>query len=312
MARPTSTFQPSVASVEASTRLYETQFCGRKTVWRVWGKGPPVILLHGGFGSWTHFLRLIPPLAADRMVICPDLPGYGDSDMPTSADLANAIPAALVDGLKKLTAPTIIGADEIDVIGFSFGTSIAGLLCRRLADAAGLPSPRGLALYGPTALGIKAAGIEGAQRLRAGLQREEREKIHAINLGLVMLAPGRKPDVVTIRLQDMNVRRARVRGRTLSQSGVLRDALSTRPVRALAAIWGATDPYLSGLHGPYREALLRDYPNASFLVQDGCGHWVQHEAPEAIATFTRHFLNAIPPRGSGIVSGTHQRLEPST
>src|SRR5438552_3230830 len=33
-------------------------------VWRIWGEGPPLVLLHGASGSWTHWIRNVLPLAA--------------------------------------------------------------------------------------------------------------------------------------------------------------------------------------------------------------------------------------------------------
>ncbi|MDO9218272.1 MAG: alpha/beta fold hydrolase, partial [Lacisediminimonas sp.] len=43
------------------------------------GAGAPVILLHGGFGCWAHWIGNIGALARERLVIAPDLPGFGDS-----------------------------------------------------------------------------------------------------------------------------------------------------------------------------------------------------------------------------------------
>ncbi|MDB5843914.1 MAG: hydrolase-like protein, partial [Polaromonas sp.] len=52
-------------------------------VWRCWGEGAPVVLLHGGSGSWTHWIRNIPTLVAcSRQVWAPDLPGFADSASP--------------------------------------------------------------------------------------------------------------------------------------------------------------------------------------------------------------------------------------
>ena len=46
---------------------------------RCWGRGAPLVLLHGGMGSWTHWGRNIGALARKFTVITLDMPGYGDS-----------------------------------------------------------------------------------------------------------------------------------------------------------------------------------------------------------------------------------------
>jgi pimeloyl-ACP methyl ester carboxylesterase len=55
-------------------------------VWRVWGGAAPelpaLVLLHGGFGAWNHWVRTIAALEPYYRVIAPDLPGCGDSDDP--------------------------------------------------------------------------------------------------------------------------------------------------------------------------------------------------------------------------------------
>jgi len=51
-------------------------------VWRVWGGGPPLVLLHGGTGSWMHWIRNIEELARDFTVVAPDIPGSGESASP--------------------------------------------------------------------------------------------------------------------------------------------------------------------------------------------------------------------------------------
>ena len=46
---------------------------------------PKLLLLHG-FPSASHMFRDLIPLLADRFhIVAPDLPGFGQSDMPTSA-----------------------------------------------------------------------------------------------------------------------------------------------------------------------------------------------------------------------------------
>src|SRR6476620_4760307 len=52
-------------------------------VWRVWGAGEPLVLFHGGSGSWTHWIRNIPELSRHYQLWLADIPGLGDSTMPT-------------------------------------------------------------------------------------------------------------------------------------------------------------------------------------------------------------------------------------
>ena len=49
-----------VAGVDAEGQRIETPCGDGSLVWRVWGSGPPLILLHGGYGSWTHWIRNVP------------------------------------------------------------------------------------------------------------------------------------------------------------------------------------------------------------------------------------------------------------
>src|SRR5271169_5031603 len=52
-------------------------------------KDAPAILLLHGFPSASHMFRDLIPLLADRFhVIAPDLPGFGQSDMPARNEFA--------------------------------------------------------------------------------------------------------------------------------------------------------------------------------------------------------------------------------
>lgn len=96
-------------------------------VWHAWGSGRPLVLLHGGSGSWTHWLRNIEPLVAvGRRVIAADLPGFGDSAVPATGSDADALPEPLQAGLAH-----IVGDAAVDVAGFSFGGMTAGLWAQR-------------------------------------------------------------------------------------------------------------------------------------------------------------------------------------
>ena len=51
------------------------------------GSGPPVVFVHGLAGSWQNWLEQLPVLAEDHRVIALDLPGFGQSPMPSRDDL---------------------------------------------------------------------------------------------------------------------------------------------------------------------------------------------------------------------------------
>ena len=92
--------------------------------WHLWGTGEPVVMLHGGSGNWTHWVRNIPAvLAAGYMAVVPDLPGFGDSATPPGGGDADAAVAPVALGLQ-----TLLGARTCTLAAFSFGSLVAALL----------------------------------------------------------------------------------------------------------------------------------------------------------------------------------------
>jgi pimeloyl-ACP methyl ester carboxylesterase len=92
------------------------------------GKGPFLILIHGYAETSRMWRPLIPKLAERFTVIAPDLPGIGDSAIPsTPADMVWA--AARVHDLARS-----LGAQTAEVVGHDIGLMVA------YAYAAGYPS----------------------------------------------------------------------------------------------------------------------------------------------------------------------------
>src|SRR5713101_4198486 len=93
-----------VAGIAAEADRIETP-CGDGTmVWRCWGGGPPLVLLHGGYGSWMHWIRNVPPLSRQFRVIAPDLPGLGESAIPPEPWTAAGLAAIIGEGLDIVLA----------------------------------------------------------------------------------------------------------------------------------------------------------------------------------------------------------------
>jgi pimeloyl-ACP methyl ester carboxylesterase len=84
------------------------------------------ILLHGAAGSWTTwtpFLRAADDIAPEQVVdlVIPDLPGWGDTALPTDASTASieSLAAAVAEVARAL------GYDRWQVIGHSLGGFVA-------------------------------------------------------------------------------------------------------------------------------------------------------------------------------------------
>lgn len=262
-----------VAALQHSAERAETA-CGNGTVvWRRWGtpRGKPVLLLHGGSGSWTHWLRNIEPLArAGHAVWVPDLPGFGESAAPPDGDDADVLPGWLERGLESL-----IGGAPLDMVGFSFGGLVAGLWAQAMPARVAR-----LVLVGSPSLSAELLPPLELQRwdlLPAGAPSLA---AHRHNLLQLMLTQESSASEMAVALHAHNVERDRLRKRRL----MLTDALV--PVLAalrcpLHGIWGAMD-VLYRHRLPLIHRVLSSAPGfRSLELLPDAGHWVQFEAAEA-------------------------------
>src|SRR5688500_7346054 len=93
---------PEALRVLALARRHATPCGDGELVWHVWGDDAddPLVLLHGGSGSWTHWIRNVEALAAaGRRVLAADLPGCGDSAVHPGNKDAAGIMTVLNPGL---------------------------------------------------------------------------------------------------------------------------------------------------------------------------------------------------------------------
>ncbi len=256
--------------------------CGEGAmVWRCWGSGPPLVLLHGGYGSWTHWIRNVLPLSRQFTVIAPDLPGLGESATPPEPWTAEGLAAIIVEGLNIVLARSV-KREALHLAGFSFGGVIGGNVAAQLGDRL-----RGFTVVGSNGLGLERSPTP-LQRVAPGASEAEEFATHRYNLNQLMIADPDKIDELALYLQKTNHARARMRSRRFSRSGALVEALPRITAR-LDGIWGERDrtayPHLAE-----RARVLREFqPNARFAVVPGAGHWVAFEAADRFNALIAEF-----------------------
>lgn len=274
-----------IARLASQARREFIEHEGRRVCWRCFGVGEPLVLLHGGHGSWLHWLRNIEALAAHHAVWLPDLPGYGDSDEP--------VPGG---GLPSLLDPTIatlnrlVGADTpVDLVGFSFGGLVAAHL------AAQRPQVRRLALLGPV-------GHQGRRRPRGELRSWKvaaqsadagaLDEIMRHNLAIHMLHTAAQDiDPLAVHIHTEACRPTRFRSKEISQGGGLMAALAQRRGPSLLA-WGEHD--VTAEPEVIARALSDRLPACRTHFIEGAGHWVQFERADDINHLLLAWLSADP------------------
>jgi pimeloyl-ACP methyl ester carboxylesterase len=250
-------------------RRHDLSFGDGHVTWRCLGEGPPLALLHGGHGSWAHWVRNIEALSQRFRVCVADLPGYGDSSAPASPTLDALLQAT------QQTLEDLVGAQvPIALAGFSFG----GLVAARLALQRGEVSA--LALLGP-------AGHGGPRRPRGDLRSwreaqvsndpEELRQIMRHNLELHMLASPADDQALAIHTQACL--RTRFHSKNISRAGGLVDSLRMLSCPVLL-VWGEHDVTATPRElAPLVAASCRQ---AQTEVLAGAGHWVQYEASDSV------------------------------
>nr|WP_249334594.1 alpha/beta hydrolase [Comamonas sp. PE63] len=261
-------------------------------VWHGWQppagvaqRGLPLVLLHGGSGSWTHWLRVIEPLTeAGYSLWLADLPGFGESDgVPGGMDVDTML-EPLACGIRQLLGNADMGP-VCDLVGFSFGGMTAGLLAAEHPELA-----RRLVVVGAPGMGMtegRSVRLLGWRHLQG---QEAQMQAHRHNIAALMLHDAALIDEETLALHALNVARDRLPRRRLSRTDVLARAL-TRIKVPVAAIYGEHDPLYAGCLAELQLLMQRQCGGAlDWHVMRNVGHWVQHEDP---ATFCAALQEAL-------------------
>ncbi|RRV21230.1 alpha/beta fold hydrolase [Pseudomonas sp. o96-267] len=246
--------------------------------------GETLVLLHGFAADKDNWLRFSRHLTQDYRVIAPDLPGFGDSDLPPGSYDVGTQAERLADILDEL------GVQQAHVLGNSMGGQIAALFAARhpervrslaLFANAGIDSPNKSELYqlltsgSPNPLVVK--------------QPQDFDKL----LHFVFVEPPYLPESLKRYLGERAMAKATHYDQVFKQ-------LVERPVplapelpkiqAPTLLLWGRQDRVLDVSSIEVMQPLLNK-PNV--VIMDNVGHAPMLERPEEGALIYRGFLEGL-------------------
>lgn len=268
-------------SLDSRARRFTTRATPQgKVAWRSWGEGRPLVMLHGGAGSWMHWVRNIEALSQGRELWLPDLPGMGESDLPRDGLDADSIAPLVLDGLGEL-----LQGRGFDLIGFSFGSVVSGYMAHLAPEQV-----RRLVLTAGSGLGVHVGPRHELRTLRGVTDPQERQDVLRHNLGAIMIHDPSHIDALAIEVQDRSAQKDRVRDRRLARSDAMLKIAPTWKC-PVWGIWGQDDNTRGGNLQAFDAAVARLGLREKHVLPDA-GHWVQFEQAETFNALVARMLDA--------------------
>ena len=253
--------------LESLSALYKQDHQGNKIIWRVWGEGSPILLLHGGSGSWNHWCRNIKTLVGlERQVWIPDIPCFGDSDAPNGVlDIDQASDILLI------AFDDLFPNQKIDLIGFSMGSMGAGYIAKQIPDYINR-----LILVAPPALGISPEKSIVIEDWATASNTQLRDQKIRNNLASLMLCEEKAITDLSLDIHRENVFKDRMRKRKIYKTDYLMIILKNLAL-PFHCIMGRQDALYRGNLNLVEMALGAIEKNQSLDIVEDAGHWVQFE-----------------------------------
>ena len=234
------------------------------------GAGDPVVVLHGWGGRIESMAPVIECLSSSFQAVALDLPGFGESPLPTTvwgtADYASFV-GAVLDRLN---------VDRAHFVGHSFGAKTSIQLAATEPERVDK-----LVLMG-------ASGLRSAPSMRTRIKRAASRTARTIG----KLGP---PGAI---LRDAAYRR--LASQDYRDAGPLRPILVKVVNEDLAGLlpdvrsstlllWGTKDDAVPVAHARRMEAAIRD---AGLVLFEGAGHFAYLDDPARFCRVARQFLGS--------------------
>jgi 2-hydroxy-6-oxonona-2,4-dienedioate hydrolase len=250
---------------------------------RRFGAGAPLVLIHGGVGSWTHWSANVEALAQHFALTVIDLPGYGDAPDPIDQE-----PDGYLKGVARNLVRAMRGRESLGLVGFSFGAVVCTAIALQLGAHV-----KAMSLLGPGGFGnpggrnINLLPVPSLAEDPAG----HRAAV-AHNLGAFMLSRTPAQDHSVVDLHSANLARVRFDSRRISFQDRIVDDLEKLSC-PLQVIWGGADRLPIPSLQARAERIRKARPDAEIEIVPGAGHWVQYEAPRAVDALLIEFHQRV-------------------
>lgn len=249
------------------------------------GDGPPVILLHGLFGSGGNLGALARALSDRYQVHSVDLPNHGRSGWMERSDLA-AMAGALRDWMNHHELRTA------SLVGHSLGGKVAMELALAhrervtslvVADIAPVAyEPHHDAVF--AGLAAVAASPCGSRKEATARMEAHIEEADVIQFLLTSLQRG----------EDGNYHWR------FNLQGLRDDYSAVRAAPDFRSPYGGPVLFIKGGNSDYiqdkhRTHILALFPEAELKIMPGCGHWLHAQKPQLFNGLVCRFLDAQAP-----------------
>ena len=301
------TADPSWRSVNWVGHLHQIEVDGRRLNYVDIGQGerPPAILIHGLGGRWQNWLETIPRLAQERRVIALDLPGFGDSQMPSSKISISGYGDCVVALGRKLALE-----EPVDVIGNSMGGFIAAEIGIKHADFARrivLCSAAGISITNlkrqPVLTGARVAAAVTNVALTRSEAMAKRPGLRHLALAYVVRHPSRLAADVAYNLICGAGRPGFIDALDALTDYDFRDRLGDVKVPVLL-VWGREDNLVPVKDADEFERLI---PDARKVILEDTGHVAMIERPQSFNDLVVDFLDSA----SGADAAARRRATPA-
>jgi pimeloyl-ACP methyl ester carboxylesterase len=254
----------------------------------VFGDGPPLVVVHGTPSSSYEWRHVIPRLAGEWTVYAYDLLGYGSSEKRAGGDVSLGAQTRLLAELLdhwELQRPAIAGHD--------FGGAITlrtHLLERRDFSAIALLDPVAVAPWGSPFFRLVRANVAVFEQLPAAIH----EAVVAAYLRGAFHRPLADGDLAAYVLPWLGAQGQDAFYRQIAQA----DQRYTDEVEPLYGsisapvliLWGEEDEWIPVELGRRLHTLIA---GSEFQLVPGAGHFLQDDAPGAVADHLARFFRRV-------------------